>query len=118
MSEPTPAAVPPQPLSESEAKQWAGLAHLLGGILSFVAPLVIWLVFKDRNNAYLNAEAKKALNWGILLAIVYTVLTVTVILSWLIFVPWIVGIVYGIINFMAVNNGQPTKYLFDVPIVK
>ncbi|MCF4123159.1 DUF4870 domain-containing protein [Antribacter sp. KLBMP9083] len=118
MSEPTPGGIPQQPLSESEAKQWAGLSHLLGGILGVLAPLIIWLVYKDRNNAYLNTEAKKSLNFQILVTIAYIVLTVTVIFSWAVFVPWALGLVYGIINFQAVNNGQPTKYLWDVAIVK
>lgn len=122
MSEPTPGAIPQQPLSESEAKQWAGLSHLLGGIFSFIAPLIIWLVYKDRNNAYLNAEAKKALNFTILVAIAAFVSYG--FLSWL-FIGFllgpavqIAGLVYGIINFSNVNAGKPTSYPLNVAIVK
>ena len=53
MSDTTPPPPPPAapagaaPLSEAEDKQWASFAHL-GGILSFLPPLIIWLVFKER----------------------------------------------------------------------
>lgn len=119
MTEPYPGGVPPQqPLSESEARQWAGLSHLLGGIFSFLAPLIIWLVYKDRRNAYLDTEAKKALNFQLLVFIVEVVLSITVILAWAVPLVWVVGLVYGILNFVAVNNGRPTKYLVDVQMIK
>ena len=56
-------AAPAAPLSEAEDKQWASFAHF-GNILSFVAPLIIWLIFKDRG-AKTNVEGKEAVNWGI-----------------------------------------------------
>ena len=64
MTEPAPQpAAPAAPLSEAEDKQWASFAHF-GNILSFVAPLIIWLIFKDRG-AKTNVEGKEALNWAI-----------------------------------------------------
>ena len=64
MTEPAPQpAAPAAPLSEAEDKQWASFAHF-GNILSFIAPLIIWLIFKDRGTKT-NVEGKEALNWGI-----------------------------------------------------
>ncbi len=47
----------PQPMLESEARTWAMLAHILavvaalfsGGTLAFIAPLLVWLIYKDRS---------------------------------------------------------------------
>ena len=60
---PRPAPQPAAPLTEAEDRQWASFAHL-GGILSFLPSLIIWLVFKDRG-AFTNVEAKEALNFQI-----------------------------------------------------
>ncbi|NTV40637.1 MAG: DUF4870 domain-containing protein, partial [Demequinaceae bacterium] len=47
----------PVPMLESEARTWAMLAHIIAavasvmsaGTIAFVAPLVIWLMYKDRS---------------------------------------------------------------------
>ena len=62
MTEPTPQpAAAAAPLTEAEDKQWASFAHF-GDILGIPAPLIIWLIFKDRG-AKTNVEGKEALNW-------------------------------------------------------
>lgn len=49
------AYIPPAPLSESEERQWAMLAHLsillnlVTGFLGVVAPLVLYMIYKDRS---------------------------------------------------------------------
>ena len=51
------APIAPAPMLESEARTWAMLAHIIGAIaavasgstLAFVAPLIIWLLYKDRS---------------------------------------------------------------------
>ncbi|WP_291380007.1 DUF4870 domain-containing protein [Demequina sp.] len=68
---PAPAQVGPtvQPMLESEARTWAMLAHVIaaaaallsGGTLAIVAPLVIWLVYKDRS-ALVDHHGKQNLN--------------------------------------------------------
>jgi uncharacterized Tic20 family protein len=47
-----------------EEKLWAIGAHLGPLVLGIVAPLVVWLVFKDRS-AYLDRTGKEALNMQI-----------------------------------------------------
>lgn len=63
----TPTA--PAPMLESEARTWAMLAHIIAalasvmsaGTIAFVAPLVIWLLFKDRS-ALVAHHGKQNLN--------------------------------------------------------
>lgn len=52
--------LPAVPLTAEEETRWVLLAHL-SGLLSFVGPLVVLLVFRDRSDA-VDREAKEALN--------------------------------------------------------
>lgn len=64
----------PAPMSASEERTWTMLAHL-SGLLSFVGPLVVLLVFKDRSAAVAR-EAKESLNLQIVAAAAFTVLMI------------------------------------------
>lgn len=48
------------PLTADEERRWTMFAHL-GGLLSFVGPLIVWLIYRDRSDA-VDREAKEALN--------------------------------------------------------
>jgi uncharacterized protein len=116
------------PLSEMEDRQWASFAHL-GGILSFLPALIIWLVFKDRGR-FTDEEGKEALNFQITLIIAYVVIWVltaiiTVVtfgfgavvglLAWLV---WIAGVVFSILGFMKAKDGQHYRYPFALRLIK
>ena len=73
-SSPTPDTPPAStaglyPMLESEARTWAMLAHVLavvaglfsGGTIAFIAPLMIWLIYKDRS-ALVGHHGKENLN--------------------------------------------------------
>jgi uncharacterized Tic20 family protein len=53
-----------RPLRPDEEKLWAVAAHLGPLLLSFLAPLVVWLVFRDRSQ-FLDRTGKEALNMQI-----------------------------------------------------
>lgn len=117
---PPPAGPPPVPLTDAEAQQWAGLSHLLGGVLGFLAPLIIWLVFKDRSG-YVSAESKRALNFQLVVTVGYVVSYVLMIvligyLTWL--ALWVLSIYLGYTNFQAVNQRRATSYPVDVQIIR
>ena len=69
---PPPGSYPPaepgypmaRPLRSDEEKLWAVAAHLGPLLLGFLAPLMVWLVFKDRSQ-YLDRTGKEALNMQI-----------------------------------------------------
>jgi uncharacterized protein len=52
------------PMRPDEEKLWAIAAHLGPLFLGLIAPLVVWLVFKDRS-PFLDRTAKEALNMQI-----------------------------------------------------
>lgn len=130
MTEPASAA-PAAPLSESEDKQWASFAHF-GNILSFVPPLIIWLIFKDRGPKS-NVEGKEALNWGINVA---GILIANVIISTIFgFIPvlgliWAVlgsiiwlavvvcNLIFAIMGGVKVNGGGSYRYPVNIRWIK
>ena len=128
MTEPAqPAAAAPQPpLTEAEDKQWASFAHF-GNIISLLAPLIIWLVFKDRGTKS-NVEGKEALNWGITWAIAIVAnivlgailipLTFGIIstLLWLALIA--VNIIFAIMGGIKVNSGGSYRYPFAFRFIK
>ena len=124
----TPAA-PAAPLSPAEDKQWASFAHF-GGVLSFVPPLIIWLIFKDRGSLT-NQEGKESLNFQITIAIAHvanlilgSILTVVTFGLWgfaqvlISTALWVVGIVFAIIGGVKVNGGGTYRYPFALRLIK
>ncbi len=130
MSTPPPAApAPAAPLSEAEDRQWASFAHL-GGILSFLPSLIIWLVFKDRG-AFTNVEAKEALNFQITAAIGYVAIfiinaiLIAVTLGFWGFIAWIfplalwvLSLIFCIQGFIKAKDGQHYRYPFALRLIK
>ncbi|UZN01801.1 DUF4870 domain-containing protein [Cellulomonas sp. S1-8] len=63
------AAPPPPPLRPEDERTWAILGHLLPLLgVGFLAPLVVWLVFRGRG-PFLEHHAKESLNFQITLLI-------------------------------------------------
>lgn len=126
-----PQPQPAAPLTEAEDKQWASFAHL-GNILSFIVPLILWLIFKDRG-AKTNVEGKEALNWGITVAIgLFAAGVLQVIFSFIPVIGWIislllglvwwailvVNLIFAIMAFTKVNGGESYRYPFALRLVK
>jgi hypothetical protein len=103
------------PVSPSDARMWAMFAHLGGIILLVIAPLVIYLIYRDRD-PFIRRHATQALNFQIIVAIAYAV-------SWvltLVFIgfltglaAWVCLLVFSIIAAIAANKGQD----YDYPLI-
>jgi len=116
------------PLSEADDRLWASLAHL-GGILSFLPSLIIWLVLKDRAR-FTNVEAKEALNFQITLLIGYVAIdVVSVFLAIVTFgigglffglagLVWVAGVIFSIMGFLQAKDGQNYRYPFALRLIK
>jgi uncharacterized Tic20 family protein len=121
MSDPNAQQYSMQPaplLSPAEDKQWASLAHF-GGVLGWLPPLIIWLIFKDRGRLT-DQEGREALNFQISVSIMVFALWV---LGWILtailigflffFLAWavqIAGVVFAIIAGVQVNGGGTYRY--------
>ena len=106
----------------SEDRSLAMLTHLSGILLGFIVPLVIWLTNKDKpEKAWLNEQAKEALNFQILIAIAYvacTILVVILIGGLLLPVVWLVNLIFCILAGVAVNKGENYRYPFSLRLIK
>ncbi|WP_263509115.1 DUF4870 domain-containing protein [Actinotalea sp. M2MS4P-6] len=108
------------PLSDSDQRLWATLAHAGAIFLSFIAPLVVWLVQKGKGQ-FVEEQAKEALNFQILVTILYIVsfilsfIGIGVILT---FVVWIGNLVFCIMAAVASNKGEAYRYPINWRIIK
>ena len=123
MSDMNEAAAPASAVGASqEDKTLAMLTHLSGIVLSFIVPLVIWLINKDKaDKPFLTDQAKEALNFQITVAIGYaicTVLAVIIIGGLLMPLVWIVNLIFCIIAGIKANEGVSYRYPFALRLIK
>jgi uncharacterized Tic20 family protein len=114
------AAPQPQPMSPADEKLWATLVHLGGLFFGFLAPLVGFLVLKDRG-PFVRAHTATALNFQLTLLIAYVVgfATAFFIVGFLIILAAsVLAIVFGILAAVATNNGQYYRYPLTIEFVR
>jgi len=98
----------------------AMLAHLLAIPLSFIGPLIIWLV-KREDNEFIDDQGKECLNWEITMAIAYvicSILSFAIIGAFLIPIVMLVDLIFNIIGAMKANSGERYRYPFALRLVK
>lgn len=114
---------PPAPTagSNSDDRNVALITHLSGIILGFIVPLIVWLMHKDRSDkAYLNGQAKEALNFQITILIGYVIcwiLAFILIGALLLPLLWIVNLVFCILAAVAVSKGENYRYPFALRLI-
>jgi hypothetical protein len=109
-----------QPLSDSDARLWVTLAHAGTIIFGFVPALIVWLIGKDRSK-FVNDEAKEALNFAILLTIVYVVgwMLAAILIGFVIlFAAFVMSLVFCIQGAMKANKGESYRYPLNLRLVK
>jgi uncharacterized protein len=108
------------PMRPDEEKMWAIGAHLGPIVLGFIAPLVVWLVFKDRSR-FLDRQGKEALNMQISYLIYFAVAAFTLLLLvGLILLP-VVGIAWLVLMVIAtikVANLEDYRYPAIIRFIK
>ena len=130
--ESNPATLPPAPLSASDERTWAMLAHLsvlanlVTGFLGPVAAIIIYMVYKDRSR-YVAYQSMQSfvfqLVWwvggGILTGITWAITgALSAVLVGLICIPLaclvsllpLAALVYGIIGAVQCSQGQDFRY--------
>ena len=123
-----------EPMLESEARQYSFLIHLIAaiavvlsaGVLGFVAPLVIWLMFRQRS-ALVDFHGKQQLNLQITvllgglaaMLVGLALFGVGVLLTLpLYFAYWVYSIVISFIAASKANAGEYYPIRFAVPFLK
>lgn len=120
------------PQARGDDRALAVLAHLSplialvlsAGFLSFLGPLLVWLIWRERSDLVRNAAAS-AFNFNLtvwLASIIAWICLFTVILIPLAIVLWalagIAQIVLSILGAVRANNGIVYRYPFQVPILR
>ncbi|MDN4476504.1 DUF4870 domain-containing protein [Demequina sp. SYSU T00192] len=110
----------PQPMTQSDERLWAMLAHLGIILFGFLPPLIIWLVFRERS-AFVDDQGKEALNFSILVTIAQIVAGIL----WVVIIGIVLSVVVGIAMLVlcimagiAANRGERYRYPFNWRIVK
>ena len=109
-----------------DERQWALLAHLSGliasflGGMSFLGPLIVWLIKKDQS-AFVADQAKEALNFQIAVTIAllvsFAIGAATCVGFLLVPVVGIGSLVYAIIAAMEANKGVVYRYPYTIRLV-
>ena len=115
-------APPPEGTASQEDKTLALLTHLSGVVLSFIVPLIVWLIHRDKpDKAFLNDQAKEALNFQITMAIAYlacSVLTLIVIGMLLMPIVWLFNLIFCILAGIKANEGVAYRYPFTLRLIR
>jgi uncharacterized Tic20 family protein len=103
-------------------KTMALIAHLSGIVVGFLGPLVIWLINKDKaDKAWLNEQAKEALNFQITVVIAYIIgmILTMVLIGFIVCLAVLVGnLVLCIMAGMKANEGVSYRYPFALRLIK
>ncbi|MBT1624113.1 DUF4870 domain-containing protein [Curtobacterium sp. VKM Ac-2861] len=107
-------------MSPEDQRLWATLTHIGGIFFNFVAPLVAYLVLRDRGG-FIREHTRVALNFHITMGIAYVVsgiLTLALIGALLLPIIAILTIVFGIMAAVAANQGQFYRYPLSIEFIK
>ncbi|MBF4615233.1 DUF4870 domain-containing protein [Curtobacterium sp. VKM Ac-1376] len=107
-------------MSPEDQRLWATLTHIGGIFFNFIAPLVAYLVLRDRGG-FIREHTRVALNFHITMAIAYVVsglLTVILIGALLLPVIAVLTIIFGIMAAIAANQGQFYRYPLSIEFIK
>lgn len=110
----------PRPMTQGDEKTWAILAHLGGVFLSFLVPLVIWLVFRERSR-FVDQHGKEAVNFQITLAIGYVVsviLMAVLIGFFTFFAVWVCSVVFSILASVVASRYEPYRYPVNIRVIR
>lgn len=112
----------PQPLTPSEDRQWATIAHF-GGILGCIPSGIIYLVYRDRG-PFTAQESKEALNFTLpltVLALVSNLLMLIPVIGGIFAIIavalWTYITVSGVVAGIEVNRGRPYRYPFNLRLI-
>jgi uncharacterized Tic20 family protein len=119
-AQPPVAYAAPLPMNPADERLWATLVHIGGIIFHWLAPLICFLVLKDRG-PFVRWHTRQALNFQLTVLIGYlagAVLSLVVIGIFVIFAVLALDIVFGIVAAVAANRGEFYKYPVAIEFVR
>lgn len=107
-------------MSPADEKLWATLVHLGGLFFGFLAPLIGYLVLKDRG-PFVRAHTATALNFQLTLLIAYLVgalLSIVLIGFFIMFAAYVLNIVLCIVAAVKANRGEWYTYPMTIAFLR
>lgn len=117
--EPADDESPQHPESSRDARNMAMLCHLLG-IVGFVAPLMIWLIEREKHR-FVNEHGREAMNYQVsllLYSIVSFLLAPLIIGIFMLGVLTVVHVVLIITGAVKASRGEPWRYPIAISFLK
>lgn len=105
---------------KNEEKSLAILSHLLGLFISFIGPLIIYLVSEDKNK-FVKENSKNALNFQltVLLAYFISFILMFILIGFLfIFVVITLDLIFSIIGCVKASEGKVYVYPLAIKFIK
>ena len=115
-----PYGAPPPSMSPADEKLWATLVHLGGLFFGFLAPLIGYLILKDRG-PFVRAHTAAALNFQLTLLIVMVVgsiLSIVIVGIFVLIAAYVLNVVFCIIAAVKANRGEWYTYPLTIPFLR
>ena len=98
----------------------ATIVHLLAIFTSFVGPLIMYLIYKDKpeTSAFLRSHIMNCLNFQLIAGLASIVATFTIVFSFLTLIIWPIAVILEVIALLAANQNKEYRYPIDVQLVK
>lgn len=123
MTQPPPAnpyAAAPTPMRPEDEKLWAILTHVGGLLFPLIAPLIVYLVLRDRG-PFIRQHSATALNFHLTMAIGSVIAAATAFLIigfFLAFAIAILVLVLGVMAALAAGRGEFYTYPLAIAFVR
>jgi uncharacterized Tic20 family protein len=111
--------VPVDELPPSEDRNFAVIAHLLGILISFLGPLIIWVIKKD-DSTYVDDQAREALNFQVTVFIAQAIsgmLTMVGIGCILLPLILVANVILCIVAAVAASRGDWYRYPMTLRLI-
>ena len=106
-----------KPLEPQTEKLLSVLVHLLAIPFEFFAPVIGYLVFKDKG-PFIAHHVRESLNFSITMLLLVIVLAISIIGWFLLWVPPIIWLVMRIIAAFKASQGEFCNYPFTLRLIK
>jgi uncharacterized protein len=124
---PAPSELPPGPPqipSTADDRTMALVAHLVGGLVGFLAPLIVWLIKKDQSK-FVDDQGKEALNFQLTVLLAHFVMLpmmcipfVNILIALCHLALRVFSVVFGIIAGVAAQKGEVYRYPCTLRLIK
>lgn len=106
--------------SSNELMLIGHFVHLLGLFFSFVGPLIVYLMYKDKANDFVRTNIINSLNFQITILVASVICIFIPILGWFILLPIVTlaNLIFCILATIESSNDRKYKYPVTIEFVK